>query len=510
MEKNIIVIGAGIGGLSVGAFLAGRGYKVTIFEKNYIYGGYCQGFKRKDYLINPSVLRIGTEVCANRIDRYCEQLGMEKPEWFRYSDTYLFGKEHQIELGTETLEQGLIKCFPLEKSNIRRFFCDTERIFNIVNKIMKNDMNFGILSTEEMKEYLPYLKMSIQEIIENYFADNIELQNVLLAVMDLDSKSSAMTMAIIIYTIKNNGKAHIMKGGMWTFVKNLVKCIEGKGSKILCKKNVERIIVEDNVAKGVVVNGEEFYADAVISSMDIKQTYFSLMDSNIVKNQKALNKLNDEWLTSHSCLSIWLGLEKTKEELDIKEESMIVYPEPKDIRTVREIMNSEENSLPVNFWYQLFTVFSNDSLSTPEGKGQIAIGVIVPYSMENYWGKDNNKKEVKQRIQEMVTKRVEELFPQIVGNYVVLDTATPLTYERFTGNCKGDHYGFKRTRSFVCDKSRPTSKGWIDNLYLCSQWTSSTGGCMGIMQEAIRTANLIMKELPNNDEKDLKEYDLMI
>ena len=49
MEKNIIVIGAGIGGLSVGAFLAGRGYRVTIFEKNPVYGGYCQGFKRKGF-----------------------------------------------------------------------------------------------------------------------------------------------------------------------------------------------------------------------------------------------------------------------------------------------------------------------------------------------------------------------------------------------------------------------------------------------------------------------------
>ena len=189
---------------------------------------------------------------------------------------------------------------------------------------------------------------------------------------------------------------------------------------------------------------------------------------------------------------------------------MIIYPEPKDIRKVRETMNSDNQRLPDNFWYQLFTAFSNDSVSTPEGKGQIAIGVIVPYSMENYWGKDNNKKEVKQRIQEMVTKKVEELFPQIVGNYVVLDTATPLTYERYTWNCKGAYYGFKKTRSFVCDKSRPTSKGWLGNLYLCSQWTSSTGGCMGIMQEAIRTANLIMKELPNNDGKELKEYDLMI
>ena len=510
MEKNIIVIGAGIGGLSVGAFLAGRGYRVTIFEKNPVYGGYCQGFKRKGFLINPSVLRVGTKECADRIDGYCDQLGMKKQEWLKYSDTYLFGANRRIELGTETLEQGLIKCFPEEESRIHKFFFDTERIFQIANKVIKNNMNYGILSIEEMKEYLPYFKMSTQEIIEKYFSDNIEIQNVLLAVMDLDSKSSAITMLINIYAVKNNGSAHIMKGGMWTYIRSLVKYIEEKNGKVVCGSNVTQIIVEDNKAKGVVVDGKEYYADAVVSSMDIKKTYFDLIDNKVIKNQKPLQKMNEEWLISHSCFSVWLGLEKTREELGIKEESMVIYPEPKDIRNIREIMNTEDEKLPDEFWYQLFTAFSDDAISTPEGKGQIAVGLIVPYSMEANWGKDGEKREVKQRIQDMVTRKVDELFPQIVGNYVVLDSATPLTYERYTGNCKGAYYGFKKTRSFVCDKSRPTGKGLLDNLYLCSQWTSSTGGCMGIMQEAIRTANLIMRELPNHEGETLAEYDLMI
>ena len=345
MEKNIIVIGAGIGGLSVGAFLAGRGYRVTIFEKNPVYGGYCQGFKRKGFLINPSVLRVGTKECADRIDGYCDQLGMKKQEWLKYSDTYLFGANRRIELGTETLEQGLIKCFPEEESRIHKFFFDTERIFQIANKVIKNNMNYGILSIEEMKEYLPYFKMSTQEIIEKYFSDNIEIQNVLLAVMDLDSKSSAITMLINIYAVKNNGSAHIMKGGMWTYIRSLVKYIEEKNGKVVCGSNVTQIIVEDNKAKGVVVDGKEYYADAVVSSMDIKKTYFDLIDNKVIKNQKPLQKMNEEWLISHSCFSVWLGLEKTREELGIKEESMVIYPEPKDIRNIREIMNADNSCL---------------------------------------------------------------------------------------------------------------------------------------------------------------------
>lgn len=74
------IVGGGIGGLFTGALLANKGYKVEVFEKNLIPGGYCQSFPRKKFSIHPAVLRIGSKSCKTMIDSYCEQANIGKIE----------------------------------------------------------------------------------------------------------------------------------------------------------------------------------------------------------------------------------------------------------------------------------------------------------------------------------------------------------------------------------------------------------------------------------------------
>ena len=52
MEKSIIIIGAGIAGLSAGCYGQMNGYKTKIFEMHTIPGGLCTSWKRKGYTID--------------------------------------------------------------------------------------------------------------------------------------------------------------------------------------------------------------------------------------------------------------------------------------------------------------------------------------------------------------------------------------------------------------------------------------------------------------------------
>jgi len=51
----VIIVGSGIGGLTCGAFLSKRGYKILILEQDYQVGGYCSSFKRGDFTFNVGV-----------------------------------------------------------------------------------------------------------------------------------------------------------------------------------------------------------------------------------------------------------------------------------------------------------------------------------------------------------------------------------------------------------------------------------------------------------------------
>jgi phytoene dehydrogenase-like protein len=46
-NKKVIIIGAGIAGLSAGCYLQMNGYDTEIFELHNIPGGLCTGWKRK-------------------------------------------------------------------------------------------------------------------------------------------------------------------------------------------------------------------------------------------------------------------------------------------------------------------------------------------------------------------------------------------------------------------------------------------------------------------------------
>ena len=44
-EKRVVVVGAGLGGLSAAAHLARQGFRVDLYERRAVPGGYANSFK---------------------------------------------------------------------------------------------------------------------------------------------------------------------------------------------------------------------------------------------------------------------------------------------------------------------------------------------------------------------------------------------------------------------------------------------------------------------------------
>lgn len=57
MSGRVIVIGAGVAGLTAGIYAGRSGFKVTVLEQHTIPGGMCTSWRRKGYLFEGAVQR---------------------------------------------------------------------------------------------------------------------------------------------------------------------------------------------------------------------------------------------------------------------------------------------------------------------------------------------------------------------------------------------------------------------------------------------------------------------
>lgn len=505
-RMKVGIVGGGIGGIFTGALLANRGYHVEVFDKNPILGGYCQAFKRKGCSIHPAVLRIGSKSCADMVESYCEQAGIGELEWNKYTEYYQFGDNIRIDQCTDRMDLELIHYFPEEKAKIEAFFTEILDLYSIMNKVFENNMTFKGLTGREIEKYIPNISKTATQFVEEFF-DNTLLKNIILAMLELDDKSVALAIPMTYFEIKGQGDYYVPKGGAYHIILKCIKVIEESGGRIHKGVAVTKISVENNSVRKIVASDEEYEFDLIVSGIDINRTYRELIGEENIQNKKMLDNLQKKWKISKSCFSIWVGFDNTLEELEIDSGSVICYPNKDNIKKIRDIMQTEGECLPDDYWYQCFTAFSQDEISTPVGKSQMCIGILVPYDFQNGWWVGQNYKERKQLLVQQVLKDIEKRYPKMKGHYTYVEAATPVTYEKECGNTRGAYLGFEKYQNFVYDRERHENQGLFDNLFFASHWVSIIGGVNGVMQECIKTSNLIMQRFPLDAQ--MEEYSLL-
>ncbi|MEM0314895.1 MAG: NAD(P)-binding protein, partial [Archaeoglobaceae archaeon] len=130
-EYDVIVVGSGIGGLTCGALLSKRGYKVLVLEQHNKVGGYCSSFTRKGFVFNTGVSDVSGLWEKGPITYLLRELGLKKEDLFvRNTTKYIFrGKEVEAR-NLEEFTGLLSEMFPDEKENISAFFEEAKKAYD--------------------------------------------------------------------------------------------------------------------------------------------------------------------------------------------------------------------------------------------------------------------------------------------------------------------------------------------------------------------------------------------
>ena len=307
MKKyDAIIIGAGHNGLTNAAYLAKAGLDVLVVEKNDYIGGAAVTREMHDGWFYSSC----SYVCSMMRQAIHRDLNLTKHGLVLvpYLGTVVFGDNgdtmasyHSEEAEYNQLRQRS----PHDADAMFRFQADLARYAQLIRKTLLRTppdptsfrprdikellwlaKEFWALGEKELYEYIRFFTMSAADFLDDYFEDDLikaamASPGVIGTALGVYSPGSAY---ILLHHVMgdvdgNIGAWGLARGGMGAISNAIAGAVREHGGEIRTNAGVNKILVENNKALGVVLeNGEEVYGGIVVSNLDAKRTFTQCME----------------------------------------------------------------------------------------------------------------------------------------------------------------------------------------------------------------------------------------
>lgn len=507
---DVIVIGAGLGGLTAGALLAKAGLAVAVFEAQPRPGGYLGGFQRNGFVFDSSIQWLNQCAPGGSTHRIFSHLGDDFPRCrplarvCRYTGDafdYLLTSDPTI------LRNRLIADFPDEERGLRRFFRDAERAGEHAKRLSGRIRTSVTMSAFELlahagkmlRESVPlmrHVRVSVEQGLARYFR-NPALRNIFCHV-----ESFMSVMMPIGWAYAGDFQAPPQGGGQ-ALVTWLCRQLEAGGGKLFTGRRVAAVRLQDGqrVAGVTLESGETVAAPQVVAACDVETLYEKLLPAGSLPARmlKAQRKAD----IYYSSFCVYLGLDCSPAALGLDEEVMHL--------TRDEVPRAEQSGGdPRKTALTIVAPSVRDPTLAPPGKGTLTIH--CPAYMHNHgtWQAGAGRERgaaydaFKKQFADILIDRVEQrLAPGLRQHIEVLESATPLTYWRYTGNKDGSVMGTRPTGNNIrarVGRYRLPIKG----LFLGGQWAEYGGGVPLAAKAGANAALLILKGRKKDGYEKLK------
>ena len=489
-SKQIIIVGAGPGGLCAGMLLSQRGFKVTIFDKNLEVGGRNRAIRMDGFtfdtgptfLLMKGVLDEMFELCDRRSNDYLQFMRLDPMYRLVYDDRALW-----VYSDRERMRAELQQIFQEGAEGYDRFLKNErvrfERLYPCITRDYSSLTSFLSL---DLIRALPWLGLpkSVFSNLGHYF----EQEKMRLA-FSFQSKYLGMSpwecpalFTMLPYLEHDYGIYHVA-GGLNRISTAMAKVIEENGGAIHSSSPVQSLVVENGCAKGVrLADGEEILGDEVIVNADFAYAMSNLIPADQLRKYTADKLKTLEY--SCSTFMLYLGLDQL---YDLPHHSIVFAG---DYRTnIGNIFSEKRLSGDFSFYVQN-AVISDPSLAPP-GKSTLYVLVPMPNNDSGIaW--ESHCQNVRDQVLDALGSRLglTDLRDHIECEKII----TPATWERDEHVFKGATFSLAHKFSQMLYWRPHNRFEDLHNCYLVGGGTHPGSGLPTIYESARISTNLISKK----------------
>lgn len=472
-KPKILIFGAGVAGLSAGIYAQMNGFTSTIYEMHRIPGGLCTSWRRRGYVFDGAV-RYLTSLCPNtKGNQLWDELGILDDTQVHYYDELLCiegqdGRKMHLYTDVNRLEAHLLDLAPSDAALIREFtggIRDFRRLDLPVDLTAGDILELANMGREMMPVLLPTLRWrgaTLPDFAQRF--TNSFLRESLPLFFQFAPPDFPMMLCLSTLAMMNDSEAGYPLGGSGPIAKALEARYLSLGGKVKYRRRVTEILVEADRAVGLTLEGgEQAFGDIILSAADGRTTIFDLLGGKYV-DRKLVEIYQGGMTPSKSILQVSLGV-----AMDFSDQPPSVnfpLPEPVYLGNLRH-----ERLVLKHYCF--------DPGMAPAGKSALTLWCEADY---DYWkwlyGDKVRYNQHKQEVAQIIIQELDRRFPGLKAVVEVVDVASPVTYERYTGNWRGAFAGWAltiRKLSLMMGIGMPKNLPGLAGFYMDGQWVEPGG-----------------------------------
>ena len=466
-----IVIGAGIGGIATAIRLAQKGYEVEVFEANDYVGGKLSTFSLGDFRFDAGPSLFTMPQFVDELFRLCNE---NPADFFQYKRKEIACKyfwEDGIKLtaygDTERFTQEVEDKLHVPRATLKRYLAKAKKKF---------DRTRPLFLERSLHKWRTYLRKETLVGIAKYFSFEIDtslnsvnqaqLQEPHLvqfynrfATYNGSNPYQTPGMMTLVQHLEQHYGTYIPKKGMGDISQSLYELAKRQGVIFHLSTSVDKIIVENKKAVGIVADGKLHKADVVVSNMDIVPTYRKLL-----AHQKQPEKVLGQERSSSAVIFYW-GVGASFPQLDLHN---IFFSD--DYAAEFDAIFNQKNL------YNDPTIYVNITskdvpADAPKGKENWFVMINAPHDTGQDW--NVLAKQLRSWVIEKLNRVLDAEIDSLIEEEWVM---TPDIIQSRTQSHLGALYGASSNNKMAAFLRHPNFSSTISNLYFCGGSVHPGGG----------------------------------